>query len=98
MIPRRTIIEFEYLGEFEMEIKNILGHESWAHMGLIYEKTRGQNSRATVPLKWNLRIRSNSSFYLGQNMFPRSQRYFPLTLPSGSDILPYSLFSSFSFH
>jgi hypothetical protein len=38
MIPHGTIFEFEYLSEFEMEIKNILGHELEAHMGLIYEK------------------------------------------------------------
>jgi hypothetical protein len=30
MIPPGTTFEFEYLGEFEMEIKNILGHESGA--------------------------------------------------------------------
>jgi hypothetical protein len=34
-----------------MEIKNILGHASGVHMGLIYEKIRDQKSRATVPLK-----------------------------------------------
>jgi hypothetical protein len=28
MITRGTTFEFEYLGKFEMEIKNILGHES----------------------------------------------------------------------
>ncbi len=50
MIPRGTTFEFEYLGEFEIEIKNILEHESGSHMGLIQEKTRGQKSRATVPL------------------------------------------------
>jgi hypothetical protein len=38
MIPRRTTFEFEYLGEFEIEIKNILEHESGAHIGLIREK------------------------------------------------------------
>jgi hypothetical protein len=38
MIPRGSTFKFEYLGEFEMEIKNILGHESGAHMGLIHEK------------------------------------------------------------
>jgi hypothetical protein len=37
-----------------MEIKNILGLESGAHMGLIHEKkNRGEKSRATVPLNWN---------------------------------------------
>jgi hypothetical protein len=51
MIPRRTTFEFEYLGEFEIEIKNILEHESGAHKGLILEKTRGQKFRATVPLR-----------------------------------------------
>jgi hypothetical protein len=50
MMPRGTTFEFEYLGEFEMEIKNILGLESGAHMGLIHEKNRGEKSRATVPL------------------------------------------------
>jgi hypothetical protein len=38
MIPCGTTFEFEYLGEFKMEIKNILGHESGARIGLIYEK------------------------------------------------------------
>jgi hypothetical protein len=52
MIPRGTTFKFEYLGKFEKEIKNILEHESGAHMGLIHEKTRGQKSRATVPLIW----------------------------------------------
>jgi hypothetical protein len=33
MIPRGTTFEFKYLGELEMEIKNILRHESGAHMG-----------------------------------------------------------------
>ncbi len=33
-------LEFEYLGEFEIEIKNILEHESGAHMGLIHEKNQ----------------------------------------------------------
>jgi hypothetical protein len=52
MIPRGTTFEFEDLGEFEIEIKNILEHESEAQMELIHEKkTRGQKSRATVPLK-----------------------------------------------
>jgi hypothetical protein len=40
MILRRTTFAFKYLGEFEMEIKNILGHESGAHMGLIHEKNQ----------------------------------------------------------
>jgi hypothetical protein len=40
MIPRGTTFEFEYLGEFEMEIKNILGHELGAHMSLIHEKNQ----------------------------------------------------------
>ncbi len=46
-----TTFKFEYLGEFKIETKNILEHESGAHMGLIHEKNRGQKSRATVPLK-----------------------------------------------
>jgi hypothetical protein len=40
MIPRGTTFEFEYLGEFEIEIKTILEHESRAHMGLIHEKNQ----------------------------------------------------------
>ncbi len=44
MIPRGTTFEFEYLGEFEMEIKKFFGHESGAHMGLIHEK----NKRPTI--------------------------------------------------
>jgi hypothetical protein len=40
MIPRGTTFEFEYLGGFEIEIKNILEHESGAHMGLIHEKNQ----------------------------------------------------------
>ncbi len=40
MIPRGTTFEFEYLGEFEIEIKNILGHELGAHMRLIHEKNQ----------------------------------------------------------
>jgi hypothetical protein len=40
MIPHGTPFEFEYLGEFKMEIKNILGHESGAHVGLIHEKNQ----------------------------------------------------------
>jgi hypothetical protein len=42
MIPRRTTFEFEYLGEFKMDIKNIFGHESAAHMGLIREEKQRQ--------------------------------------------------------
>jgi hypothetical protein len=38
MIPRGTTFKFEYLSEFEIEMKNILGHESGAQMGLIHEK------------------------------------------------------------
>jgi hypothetical protein len=40
MIPRGTTFEFEYLGEFEMEINNILEHELGAHMRLIHEKNQ----------------------------------------------------------
>jgi hypothetical protein len=38
MIPRGTTFKFEYLGEFKIDIKNILGYESAAHMGLIHEE------------------------------------------------------------
>jgi hypothetical protein len=40
MMPLGNTFKLEYLGEFEMEIKNILGHESGAHLGLIYEKNQ----------------------------------------------------------
>jgi hypothetical protein len=40
MIPRGTTFKFEFLGEFEIEFKNILEHESGAHMGLIHEKNQ----------------------------------------------------------
>jgi hypothetical protein len=40
MTPCGTIFEFEYLGEFVKEIKNILGHESGAYMRLIHEKNQ----------------------------------------------------------
>jgi hypothetical protein len=50
-IPRRTTFKFEYLREYEPEFENVLGYELGAHMGSIREKkTRGQKSRATVPL------------------------------------------------
>jgi hypothetical protein len=39
MLPLRTTFKFEFFGEFEIEIKNILEHESGAYMGLIHEKT-----------------------------------------------------------
>jgi hypothetical protein len=35
--------KFEYLGEFETELKNLLGHESGAQVGAIHKKTRGKN-------------------------------------------------------
>jgi hypothetical protein len=42
MIPHGTTFEFEYLGEFEKEIKNILGRESGTDFGLIHEKNQRQ--------------------------------------------------------
>jgi hypothetical protein len=53
----------EYLREFETEFENILRCESGAHMGSIIEKTRGQPSRATVPLNTCLQC----SFILSTN-------------------------------
>ncbi len=47
----RNTYKSEYLRKFETELENILGCESGAHMGSICEKTRGRQSRATVPLK-----------------------------------------------
>jgi hypothetical protein len=43
--------EFKYLGEFETNFNNILGHESWAKVGLIDRKNRDRKSCATTPLK-----------------------------------------------
>jgi hypothetical protein len=40
MTPRGTTFELENLGEFEMEIKNILEHESGAQIRLIHEKNQ----------------------------------------------------------
>jgi hypothetical protein len=40
MLPHGTTFKFKYLGEFEIEIKTILEHESRAHMGLIHEKNQ----------------------------------------------------------
>ncbi len=42
--------EYEYLGEFETEFKNILEHESGAQVCSFDGKSRGKKSRATVPL------------------------------------------------
>ncbi len=50
LIPGTTTLKFEYLRELEPEFENVLGYELGAHMGSIHEKTRGQKSRATVPL------------------------------------------------
>ncbi len=51
ILQRWYTYKSEYLREFETEFENILGCESGAHMGLIIEKkTRGRQSRATVPL------------------------------------------------
>jgi hypothetical protein len=41
----------EYLREIETEFENILVWESGVHTGSIIKKTRGRQSRATVPLK-----------------------------------------------
>jgi hypothetical protein len=48
MIPHGTTFKFKFLGEFGIEIKNILEHESEAHMGLIHEKN--QRPKISVPL------------------------------------------------
>jgi hypothetical protein len=52
MIPRGTTFKFEYLGEFELEIKNILGHESGVAMGLIQEKPEAKSM--SWPKLWHL--------------------------------------------
>jgi hypothetical protein len=40
MIPRGITFKFEFLSEFEIEIKNILELESGAHIRLIHEKNQ----------------------------------------------------------
>ncbi len=45
--------EFEYIGEFETDFKTFLKYESGAQVGSIDRKSRGQKSRATVPLNSN---------------------------------------------
>ncbi len=45
----KSNIKFEYIGEFETELKKFLEYESGAQVGSI-EKSRGRKSRATVPL------------------------------------------------
>jgi hypothetical protein len=45
--------EFKNLGEFETEFVNILGYESGAKMCLIYGKTKGRKSCATVPFSFS---------------------------------------------
>jgi hypothetical protein len=52
----QSIFKFEYLGEFETEFENILGHESGGQVVSIHEKTGGQKSRATVPLRLTVRL------------------------------------------
>jgi hypothetical protein len=54
--------EFEYLGEFEIEIKNILEHESGAHMGLIHEKNQRPKISCYCTFKGRLVI-DEISFY-----------------------------------
>jgi hypothetical protein len=56
MISRGTTFEFEYLGEFEIEIKNILEHESGGHMGLIHEK----NQRPKISCYCTFKIKINN--------------------------------------
>jgi hypothetical protein len=55
MTPRGTTFEFEYLGEFEKEIKNILGHESGAYMRLIHEK----NQRPKIACYCTFKVKGN---------------------------------------
>ena len=45
-------LNYNYLGENETKFENILAHWSVAQACSNYEKTRGQKSRWTVPLKF----------------------------------------------
>jgi hypothetical protein len=51
--PRRITFKYEYFCKVKTEFKNILGCEfgDYSMWGRFVEKTRGQKSRATVPLK-----------------------------------------------
>ncbi len=60
--PRGTTFEFKYLGEFEMEIKNNLGHESGAHMGLIHEN----NQRPKILCNVGLQLHTSTGPYFYQ--------------------------------
>jgi hypothetical protein len=63
MIPRGTTFEFEYLGEFEIEIKTILEHESRAHMGLIHEKNQRPKISCYCTFKGKCFLSQNSCFF-----------------------------------
>jgi hypothetical protein len=67
MIPRGTTFEFEYHGEFKMEIKNILGHELGAHMRLIHEK----NQRPKISCYYTFNNNSKSSKLQGLQLAPK---------------------------
>jgi hypothetical protein len=41
--PQRTTFEFEYLCNFEIELKNNLGCDSGVHMESIHKKTEAEN-------------------------------------------------------
>ncbi len=50
ILQRRYTYKSEYLREFETEFENILVWESGSIWGRLLKKTRGRQSRATVPL------------------------------------------------
>ncbi len=60
ILQRWYTYKSEYLREFETEFENILGCESGTHMGQLLKKTRGRQSRATVPLS-RVKIKQNES-------------------------------------
>jgi hypothetical protein len=44
-------LKVEYLGEIDVIFETALGNESGNRVGSIHEKTRGQKSHETIPLR-----------------------------------------------
>ncbi len=59
--------KYKYFSEFETEFKNTLGYEFGTIWVRFMEKTRGQKSRATVPLKDSIFTRFLKRFFINQS-------------------------------
>ena len=66
---RWSFLKFEYLGEIETEFENTLACLSGAQMGLNHEKTGGQKSRDTLPLRSNTLSRTRFQYETPKNNF-----------------------------